>query len=341
MASEPANQVASARAPGSFVEARDAVRRRRLSANGIAVHVAEAGTGPLVVLLHGFPELWYSWRHQLPVLAAAGYHAVAPDLRGYGGSDVSAADEGYAPSNLAADVVGLLDALGADKAVLVGHDWGANIAWACAELFPARVAGLVGLSVPYRPRPPVPPSEVLRQFLPCEAIPSPYPLGVTEAELEADPRRSLRLFLYALSGEAPPGLVPRLFQEPAPAGRVLDSMPEPNKLPGWLSDADLDEYARAYARTGFRGPLGVYRNQDRDWQEHPEIGSAGVQQPALFIGGRRDPAVLFGQLEPMEAAVPNLRRIVLLPDCGHWTQQERPGDVNDELLAFLQREQLP
>ena len=338
MANEVANSVASTRAPRSSPRAREAVTHRRLQTNGIGMHVAEAGSGPLVVLLHGFPELWYSWRHQLPVLAAAAYHAVAPDLRGYGGTDASAADESYAPSNLAADVVGLLDALGAETAVLVGHDWGANIAWACAELFPERVAGLAALSVPYRPRPPAPPSEMLRQFVPGGPA-SPYPLGVTEAELEADPRRSMRRFLYALSGDAPPDLVPRLFKDQAPAGRVLDSMPEPDELPGWLGEQDLDEYARAYARTGFRGPLGVYRNQDRDWHEHPEIGTAGVRQPALFIGGRRDPAMLFGKLEPMEAAVPNLRRIVLLPNCGHWTQQERPGDVNDELLDFLGREQ--
>jgi pimeloyl-ACP methyl ester carboxylesterase len=339
MTDEAANSVASTRSPGSASGAHDDVSHRRLPSNGIGMHLAEAGSGPLVVLLHGFPELWYSWRHQLPALAAAGYHAVAPDLRGYGNSDASATDEGYAPSNLAADVIGLLDALGAEQAVLVGHDWGANIAWACGELFPERVAGLVALSVPYRPRPPAPPSEVLRQFVPGGAPVSPYPLGVTQAELEADPHRSMRRFLYALSGDAPPDLVPRLFKERAPSGRVLDSMPEPEELPGWLGEADLEEYARAYARTGFRGPLGVYRNQDRDWHEHPEIGTAGVHQPALFIGGRRDPAVLFGKLEPMEAAVPNLRRIVLLPNCGHWTQQERPGDVNDELLDFLRREQ--
>jgi pimeloyl-ACP methyl ester carboxylesterase len=339
MANEVAGSVASARAPRSSPGAREAVTHRRLQANGIGMHLAEAGSGPLVVLLHGFPELWYSWRHQLPVLAAAGYHAVAPDLRGYGGSDASAADEGYAPSNLAADVVGLLDALGAEQAVLVGHDWGANVAWACAELFPERVAGLVALSVPYRPRPPAPPSEVLRQFVGGDAPASPYPLGVTEAELEADPHRSMRLFLYALSGDAPTDLAPRLFKERTPSGRVLDRMPEPDELPGWLGEEDLDEYARAYAQTGFRAPLGVYRNQDRDWHEHPEIGTAGVRQPALFVGGRRDPAVLFGKLEPMEAAVANLRRIVLLPGCGHWTQQERPRDVNDELLDFLGREQ--
>ncbi len=341
MANQTANPVASARTPRSPAGTREAVTRRRIDTNGIGMHVAEAGTGPLVVLVHGLPELWYSWRHQLPILAAAGYHVVAPDLRGYGGSDVPEADEGYAMSNMAADLVGLLDALGAGQAVLVGHDWGANIAWACAELYPERVAAIAALSVPYRPRPPVPPTEALRQFAPDKAKEgkvSPYPFGVTEAELEADVRRTLRRFMYALSGDAPPDLVPRLFKERPSSGGVVDSMPEPDALPDWLSDADLDQYAQAYARTGFWGALGIYRNQDRDWEQHPEIGSAGVKQPAVFIGGRRDPAVLFGKFEPMEAAVPNLRRIVLLPNCGHWTQQERPVDVNDESVDFLHRE---
>jgi pimeloyl-ACP methyl ester carboxylesterase len=144
--------------------------------------------------------------------------------------------------------------------------------------------------------------------------------------------------LYALSGVAPPDVVPRLFKEQVTSGGVLDRMPEPETLPAWLREADLDRYASAYARTGFWGALGIYRNQDRDWTEHPEIGTTGVKQPALFIGGRRDSAVLFGKVEPMEAAVPHLRRIVLLPNCGHWTQQERPRDVNGELLNFLRGE---
>ncbi len=311
------------------------VTHRRVQTNGIDMHIAEAGNGPLVLLVHGFPELWHSWRHQLPFLAEAGFHAAAPDLRGYGDTGVSQADDSYAVSNQVADLIGLLDALAVEQAVLVGHDWGANISWACAELCPERVAAVVALSVPYKPRPPTPPSEVLRQFAPDMSNPSLYPLGVTEEELEADVRRTLRRFFYALSGDAPPDLVPRLFKEQSATGSVLDRMPEPDELPAWLSEADLDHYARAYARTGFWGALGVYRNQDRDWKDHPAIGTAGVKQPALFIGGRRDSAVLFGKFEPMEAAVPNLRRIVLLPSCGHWTQQERPRDVNAELLGFL------
>jgi pimeloyl-ACP methyl ester carboxylesterase len=265
---------------------------------------------------------------------------IAPDLRGYLETDVAAADQSYAVSNLAADLIGPLDALDAEQAVLVGHDWGATISWACPELYPRRVAAVVALSVPYKPRAPAPPSEVLRQFAPekLNQNPSPYPLGATQAELEADVPRTLRRSFYALSGDAPPDLLPRLFRKQGASGGVLDGMPEPETLPGWLHKDDVDRYALEYARTGFWGPLGIYRNQDRDWTEHREIGATGVKQPALFIGGRRDSAVLFGKLEPMEAAVPRLRRIVLLPNCGHWTQQERPRDVNAELIDFLHTE---
>ena len=316
------------------------VMHRRVRSNGINVHIAEAGQGPLVVLLHGFPELWYSWRHQLPALAEAGYHALAPDLRGYGETDAPEAVESYSMLNMTADVIGLLDAMGAEKAVIVGHDWGANIAWACAELYPQRVAAVVALSIPYKLRTPAPPTQMMKQwsrgsFSFQEYFEKP---GVAEAELEADVRRSLRLFLYALSGDAPPDLVPYLFTGKPADARVLDGMPEPQALPAWLTEADLDYYTQAFERTGFRGALNRYRNIDRDWEELPGVGAAGVKQPALFIGGERDTAVLFGSLDPMKASVPNLRKAVLLPGCGHWVPQARPAEVNAEMIDFLRRE---
>lgn len=316
------------------------VTHRSVRSNGINVHIAEAGGGPLVVLLHGVPELWYSWRHQLLALADGGYHAVAPDLRGYGGTDAPEAIERYSMRQMTADIIGLLDALDSETAVLVGHDWGAQIAWACAELSPQRVAALVALGIPYHPRPPVPTTALLRQFAGGRfnfglAFQEP---GVAEAELEADVRRSLRRFLFALSGDAPPDVVPYLFTTKPADARILDGMPDPATLPAWLTEADLDVYARAYARTGFRGALNRYRNVDRDWEELPQVGAVGVTQPALFVGGERDTAVLFGSLEPVKAAVPKLRKIVLLPGCGHWTQQEHPTEVNAALLAFLRQE---
>ncbi|HLH21810.1 MAG TPA: alpha/beta hydrolase [Chloroflexota bacterium] len=330
----------SSRGPISQGEGAAATTHRRVQTNGITMHIAEAGAGPVVILLHGFPELWYSWRHQLPVLAAAGYHVIAPDLRGCGETDAPDDVASYSKRNMTADIVGLLDALGADRATIVGHDWGASLAWALAELHPERVATLVSLSVPYHPREQLPPTRQIQRFAGDHFS---FPLyfqqpGIAEAELDANPRRSLRLFLHALSGDAPPDLVPYLFTgKPAEAG-ALDGMPEPTTLPAWLTEADLDYFAQAYARTGFRGALAPYRNMDHDWADLPAIGTAGVSQPTLFLGGRRDSAVIYGRFEPMEAAVPKLRRIVLLPGCGHWTQQERPADVNAELLDFLQRE---
>jgi len=319
-----------------------ATTHRQIETNGISMHIAEAGAGPLVVLVHGWPEIWYSWRHQLPALAAAGYHAVAPDLRGYGESDAPEPVESYSLRNQTADIIGLLDALDAEQAVLVGHDVGAGVTWACAELYPERVAAHATLGIAYGPRSPVPPLQQTRQFAgdAFSFLEFFQKEGIAEAELEADVRRTLRLFLYALSGDAPPELVPYLFTgRPADAG-ILDGMPEPETLPAWLTEADLDVYAEAYERSGFRGGLNGYRNFDRDWEELPEVGATGVLQPALFIGGTRDSAVIFTgyeALQAMEAAVPNLRKIVLLPGVGHWTQQERPDEVNFELIDFLQR----
>jgi len=315
------------------------ITHRRIRTNGIDMHIAEAGTGPLVILLHGFPELWYSWRHQLPALAEAGYHAVAPDLRGYGETDAPEAIEAYSMRNLTADINGLLDALGTERAVMVGHDWGGIIASEFAELFPNRVAALVVMGV-YARRAPMPPTQMLQQFAQGKfnfAMAFQQP-GSAEAELDADPHRSMRLFLYALSADAPPDVVTYLFTgKPADVG-VLDGMPEPDAVPAWLSETDLDEYARAFARTGFRGGLNWYRNMDRNWEELPQVGVAGVEQPALLMAGTRDSQIRFGNFEATEAAASQLRKIVLLPRCGHWTQHERPDAVNVELLDFLRRE---
>lgn len=327
----------AATGPGSLI-----IRQRRVETNGIGMHIAEAGTGPLVVLVHGFPEIGYSWRHQLPALAAAGYHAVAPDMRGCGETDAPQDVESYSLRNQVADIIGLLDALDAEQAVLVGHDVGAGATWACTELHPDRIAAHVTLGIAYAPRSSEPPTEMIRRFAPDKfnyAIYFQEP-GVAEAEFEADVRRSLLLFMYGISGDAPPDLLTYLFTgKPASAG-ALDGVPEPETLPAWLSETDLDVYAGAYERTGFTGALNAYRNFDHDWADLPEVGTIGVKQPVLFIGGRRDPAVFFTQewIDPMVNALPNLRRIVLLPRCGHWTQQERPDDVNAELIDFLRRE---
>jgi len=259
---------------------------------------------------------------------------VAPDLRGYGRTDAPEKVEAYSMLNMTADAVGVLDALGEKMAVIVGHDWGSPIAWHCALLHPDRFPAVVGLSVPYVPRSPVPPIQLMRQMFAGRFFYILYfqEPGVAEAELETDVRRTLCLVLYGASGDAPSGL--GLSQKASDAG-FLDGMPEPRELPSWLKEEDLGYFVAEFTRTGFRGGLNRYRNMNRDWEELPHLAGAKVQQPALFIAGDRDTVRGFTSIEAMEANVPNLRGVVIPSGCGHWTQQERPQEVNDYLIGFL------
>ena len=310
------------------------VTHRTVAANGINVHVAEQGRGPLVLLLHGFPELWYSWRHQLPALAAAGFHAVAPDLRGYGRTDAPQAVESYSMRNMTADAAGILDALGVETAVVAGHDWGAPIAWHCALMYPERFSAVVALSVPYTPRASSPPLQALKRVFADRFFYILYfqEPGRAESELEADVRKSMRTILYDWSGDAPEGAA--IAPKPKDA-RLFDDAPEAGRLPPWLSEGDLDYYVSEFERTGFRGGLNRYRNMDHDWEDLPHLAGAVVQQPALFVVGERDPVLGFMRTDAMKTHVPDLRKTVMLPGCGHWTQQERPAEVNQELIEFL------
>ncbi|WP_062993977.1 alpha/beta fold hydrolase [Nocardia anaemiae] len=314
----------------------NAIEHRTLTVNGLSMHIAEAGRGPLVVLLHGFPEVWYSWRHQLPALAAAGYHAVAPDVRAHGRTDSPARIEDHGMLEHVADVIALLDALDAPNVVLIGHDWGANTAWAAAELHPERIRAIAALSVPYRPRPADPPIVELRRWSGNRFnwMLHFQQLGIADAELAADPARTLRLILTALAGEAGE-LGTHLLTELPRGADLLDAIPEPAALPPWLSAADLAYYVDEYRRTGFTGGLNRYRNADRDWHRVPHLGTTVLHQPALFIGGAYDSAVRFANHTASKHYVPNQAEPVILPGCGHWIQQERPTAVNDAILAFL------
>ncbi|HEY3754345.1 MAG TPA: alpha/beta hydrolase [Pseudonocardiaceae bacterium] len=312
------------------------ISHRTVPVNGLDMHIAEAGSGPLVVLLHGFPESWYSWRHQLTALADAGFHAVAPDQRGYGRTGGPADVAEYTMLHLVGDVIGLLDALGEPTAAVVGHDWGGPVAWHTALWRPDRITAVAGLSTAYLPRGSRLPTEGLR----LTRGDGFYMLyfqepGVADAELGADPRRTLRMLLYSASGDAP--LVDPVAPE---GGGFLDFCSEPDTLPAWLTEADLDAFTEDYAKTGFTGGLNWYRNLDRTWELTAAWSRAKVTQPALYLAGEQDLVVNapgFRQyLARMTDYVPNLRRTVLLPGCGHWTQQERPAEVNAELIAFLQ-----
>jgi pimeloyl-ACP methyl ester carboxylesterase len=317
------------------------VTHRMVETNGIRLHLAEQGAGPLVVLCHGFPESWYSWRHQLAALAAAGFHAVAPDMRGYGQSDRPEEIDRYTLFHLVGDMVGVLDALKAEQAVIVGHDWGAPVAWWSALLRPDRFRAVIGLSVPYLPRGRVRPTSVMPQN--ADAV--FYQLyfqapGEAEAEYERDVGLTLRRLLYSASGDAPPreagvdvGMVPR-------GGGAIARMKSPATLPAWLSEADLAFYTDEFARTGFRGGLNWYRNIDRNWELAGAFAGARVTVPALYIVGDRDLVVAFRGVNELIANlptfVPGLRGTVMLKGCGHWTQQERVADVNAAILEFLQ-----
>jgi len=363
-----------------------------VQANGITQRFAEAGDGPLVIMLHGFPESWYSYRHQLEALAEAGYHAVAPDMRGYGGTDApgdvgqytylhTAGDvvalatalgasrfvvvghdwgspaaasvalfrpdpiEAYTLFHIVGDMVALVPALGAEKAVIVGHDWGAPVAWHAALLRPDVFRGVAGLSVPFRPRGSVRPTSAMprteRSFFYQLYFQEP---GWAEAEFERDPRATIRQLLYSASGDVPrgpsadapgdaaPGMVPR-------SGGLLTRLIDPPSLPSWLTEADVAFYASEFGRTGFRGGLNWYRNIDRNWELMAPFAGFKVAVPALYVAGDRDLVVGFpgaAQLiANLKTFVPQLSETIMLPGCGHWTQQERPEAVNAALLKFL------
>jgi pimeloyl-ACP methyl ester carboxylesterase len=300
------------------------------------MHIAEAGEGPLVLMLHGFPELWYSWRHQLPALAEAGYHAVAADVRGYGDSDRPHEIEAYSMKNHVADALGILDALGEETAVIVGHDWGAPMAWNSAVLHPDRYRAVAALSVPFLPRSPMPPTQMFKAIFQNNFFYMLYfqEPGVAEGEFEPDVRKSMLMFMYGASAEGRSDPNFDVFMNKPADSKLFDGLSAPERLPDWLTQEDLDTYVRAFEASGFRGPLNRYRNMDRDWEELPQLGDSTVQQPALYITGDKDPVGTFAPMDPMKASVPNLK-IVTIADAGHWTQQEAPERVNEELVGFL------
>ncbi len=313
------------------------VNHRFIGTNGIRMHIAEQGKGPLIVLCHGFPESWYSWRHQLPALAKAGYHAVAPDQRGYGQTDRPEPIEAYNILQLTGDIVGLVDALGEERAVIVGHDWGAPVAWHCALLRPDIFYGIALLSVPYRPWTAIRPTDWMRHLAGENQFYQLYfqEPGKAEAELEAEIRKTMRMFLYAASGDPPPEKRWRfLFGN---SEKFLDGCTLPETLPAWLTEQDIDFLTREFERTGFRGGLNWYRNFDRNWELTPFLSGAKLRQPALFVAGEADAVITMrrASFDALEETVPNLKKKILLPRAGHWIQQERPVEVNQLLIEFL------
>jgi len=307
---------------------------KTVTRNGVRLAVEVDGAGPPVILAHGFPELAFSWRHQVPALVEAGYRVAVPEQRGYGRSDHPDAIEDYDIVQLTGDLLAVLDSLGEERAVFVGHDWGAMVVWQLALLAPDRVTAVVGLSVPFMPRGPVPTVTLLRQLYTDAFFYIVYfqEPGVADAELAADPTRTMRRLLAGSAADAEPDAASFAAND----GRgFIERLPEPKALPSWLSQEELDVYIAEFARTGFSGGLNWYRNLNRNWHLTEHLADAHVSCPSLFITGSLDPVRSFIPAEVGEAWLDDHRGSVLIEGAGHWIQQERPEVVNAALLGFL------
>jgi pimeloyl-ACP methyl ester carboxylesterase len=310
--------------------------------NGIRLRAMVGGRGPLVVCVHGFPESWYSWRHQLNPLLRAGFSVCALDVRGYGKSDRPAAVSAYAMRELVADVCGVIETLSPGKpAILVGHDWGAPIVWSTALAMPEKVRAVAGLSVPPLPIGTRPLDEVLHERY-TQRGRFHYQVyfareGVAEQEFEADIRANLRRLYYSASGDAAPGS----WSNKPFGARLLDNIEDPVTFPPWLSAADIDYYVGEFERSGLRGPLNRYRNSRADFEFLDPLRDRKIEQPSLYIGGTRDLVLSLipggDPLAAMQQRATDVRGAHLLDGCGHWTQQERPAEVTALLLEFLGR----
>ncbi|MGD8859130.1 MAG: alpha/beta hydrolase [Myxococcales bacterium] len=311
-----------------------------IDTGAITQRVVVKGEGPLVVLVHGWPESWYSWRHQIEPLEAAGYRVAVPDVRGYGGSDKPEAIEAYDLTSLTDDVAGLIDALGEEQAILVGHDWGAPIVWTTAIRHAPKVRAVAGMSVPHLGRGDRPTIEVFEEVYRGRFFYQLYfqKPGVAEAELEADPAATIRKVYYSACGDIRDD-ERGLSADKGPDAGLLDGLVDPEPLPAWLTEQDVAYYAGEFQRSGFRGPLNRYRNFRRDWEMLPELSEKKVSQPALFIAGTRDPVLSFmpgiSLADLMDPWYDDLRAKVMIEGAGHWVQQERPAETNAALLDWL------
>lgn len=318
------------------------VRVHRVATSGdVGLDVTEAGPadGPVVVLLHGFPESAHSWRHQIEPLAAAGYRVIVPDQRGYAGSSAPDAIEAYSAAHLTADVCALLDDAGAERAVIVGHDWGALVAWHMGLLHPERCRAVFSASVPFNTWPARPTAVYQRmhgdRFFYINYFQQP---GVAEAEIEPQTERFLRAIYWALAGEAGPY---RPSGAPLAGTLLVDEFEHflggiPEGLPPWLTPGDLATYVAQFERSGFRGPINWYRNFDANWELTKHLGPEALSMPTAFVAGQRDAVIAARDLVgAQDAMLPNHLGSTLLAGAGHWTQQERPAEFNAWLLARL------
>jgi pimeloyl-ACP methyl ester carboxylesterase len=317
----------------------------QVEANGISIHTVSMGEGPLVVFCHGFPESWYSWRHQLPAVAAAGFRAVAMDMRGYGKTSAPGAVDAYSMSHLVGDVVGVVNAVGAEQAVVVGHDWGAPVAWYSTLMRPDLFRAVAALSVPYIPPFSLPEGLTMNDLMRAGAGDREFyrlffqEPGVAEADLEFDVDRSVRGFLYSISGDiVTDGIHPTGWDGHFPAGQgMAEQLVVPATLPSWLTEDDVAFYVAELSASGFRGGLNWYRNINALPAVLGPFAGRVIEAPVLYLAGEYD--LIAGNtpeaIAALPSAVPGLRSLQILPGAGHWLQQERPQEVNAALVDFL------
>jgi pimeloyl-ACP methyl ester carboxylesterase len=317
------------------------ITHEQIPSNGIELHVASAGPkdGPPVVLCHGFPELWYSWRYQLDALSDAGYRVFAPDLRGYGGSSKPTEVAAYGSDQLTADLCGLLDHYGYQRAAFSGHDWGSMVVWELGRLHPERASAIYNMSVPYS-NSPARPTDIFEAIFAGKFFYMLYfqAVGPAEEEFESDPRHFLRTMLYSAGGEGMSNPNPRAFDLPREGTRMLDMLtPAPDTLPAWLTEEDVDTYTEAFAKGGFFGPVSFYRNMDANWERSKDLPASLYTMPTGFLTGSLDPVnvMMAGAGEAMAAVLPNFKGATMVEGAGHWVQQEKPAETNAALLAFL------
>ncbi len=315
------------------------IEHRLVVTNGIRMHIAEQGHGPLVILCHGFPETWFSWRHQIGAIADSGWHVVAPDQRGYGRTDSPHAVDAYDILSLTADIVGLVHALGQSNAAIIGNDWGSVVAAHCGLQRPDIFKAVGLLSVPYIPRGPGKhrPTEIMRRVYRNKQFYQLYVQepGKPEAELERDVRKTLLMMLYSLSGDVSADKRWRyLFEE---SETLLDTGGLPERLPGWLPEQDLSVFVEDFERTGFRGGLNWYRNIDRNWELTAPLTDAAIRQPSFFLAGELDPLLpLYRNYRSiLEQSMPNLKSAISVKGKGHWAIQEDPEFINRAFIEFL------
>lgn len=319
------------------------LRQRHIPTNGLHYFVKEAGDpqAPLVLFLHGFPDSWYSWRHQLSVTATAGYYAVAPDMLGCGETDAPMEVERYSQDEMAKDIVGLIEALGHEQAILVGHDLGASLSWQICLLYPAKVKAVVALSIPYGGRALTRPTDHMKKvygnnFFYILYFQEP---GVAEGELDEDIYNSLLRIYYSVSAEGAESY--RQFvssASPQRAEKYLDTTVEPEALPKWLSEEDLDYYVSRYQKNGFRPSLNWYRCLDIYWERTKHLSGKKITQPVFFVAGNNDPIthMVRKAISRLPNMVEDLRTIEFIDDCGHWIACEQTKTLNIKLLRYLQ-----